>query len=173
MATLLPLIENRINLCAKSEFLELHLAGLAQNGVAAIEARMRELDSEWSSGRVVASVIAIDVLAGTTLTILVGWPWLILPVVGGLLMLQYLVQRTSWLHSVVQEMGFRARGKIECERLALKALRGDFRNLPTIYDVEDKDAIARLEGEGGIVREPDDAKKDIRLAMKELISATF
>ena len=51
-------------------------------------------------------------------------------------------------------MGFRSGSEIDHERLALKVLRGDFRHLPTVQESENKDDIARLEGEGGIALDP-------------------
>lgn len=156
---------------AESESLESRLARLADSGIAAINAKIKEIDQEFSSHSAAVLGIAALILIGTFVAVTFGGWWLILPVVGVLLMLQLIFQRADWIHYAVQSMGFRSREKIEQERIALKALRGDFRSLPTIYDIEDKDAISRMEGEGGIIHEPDCAKLDATNAMKDLVSA--
>jgi hypothetical protein len=46
-------------------------------------------------------------------------------------------------------MGFRTSSEIARERFALKTLRGDFRQLAGVTTVEERNAIARMEGEGG------------------------
>ena len=48
---------------------------------------------------------------------------------------------------------------------------GDFASLPTVHTIEDRDAISRMEGEGGPAVETDDAKQDAHGAVKELLGA--
>lgn len=62
--------------------------------------------------------------------------------------------------------------EVERERIALRALRGDFQNLPTVHQIEDRQATARMEGEGGIVVEHEDAKTDQAEAVEAVIQAT-
>ena len=57
-------------------------------------------------------------------------------------------------------MNYGSDAEIDQEKFALKALRGDFRGLPTIQEIENKDDIMRLEGEGGISIDPEEAKVD-------------
>ena len=153
--------------------LECRLAKLADAGPHAIGDRLTQLDWEWTSGRAAKVAAAVMVLAGTALTLATGseW-WLILTVAGGLGMLQYAFSRTSWLGRTFQEMGYRTGCEVEQEKFALKTLRGDFRHLPTVHDIEDKDDISRLEGEGGIVVEYEAHKVDSREAVKEVVQAT-
>jgi hypothetical protein len=166
-----PVVKPKAANCRQAE-LECRLACLADAGPAAVDDRLAHLDREWNVGRVTKVALAFVILFGTGLTLLFGWGWVLLPLAGGLCLLQYLFSRHSWLGRIVQEMGYRTSSEIEQEKLALKALRGDFRHLPTLHDLEDKDAITRLEGEGGIAVEPDDAKLDSREAAKELVAAT-
>lgn len=158
--------------CPKGMNLEERLACLADGGGEAINARLCELDSEWSAGRVGKAVLGTLILVGFALAAVVNPYWLVLPAVAGLFLLQNLFQRTAWFTKAFEEAGFRSSAEIEKERMALKALRGDFRNLPTVLDIESHEDITRLEGEGGIVVEPDDAKVDPRIAVKEVIQAT-
>jgi hypothetical protein len=81
--------------------------------------------------------------------------------------------RKSWLSSLFCQAGFRSRAEIEKERLALRALRGDFRHLPSLHDLpSDADALSRFEGEGGPANDADEAKPDPREAVRQVIQAT-
>lgn len=152
--------------------LECRLAKIADGGPTAINDRLDHLDREWSAGRVSKAVLAVVILAGTILTLTVAGWWVVLPAAAGLFLLQYLFTRVSWVVRVFQEAGFRTKSDIEHEKFALRTLRGDFRNLPTVHDIEEKEDISRLEGEGGIVVESDDHKVDSMAAVKEVIQAT-
>jgi hypothetical protein len=158
--------------CARIDALEQRLACLADAGPAAINDRLNQLDEEWSAGRVAKAALAVLILLGTALTVAVNEWWSVLTAAAGLFLLQYLFTRTSWLVKVFQEAGFRAGSEIEHEKFALKTLRGDFKHVPTVHDIEAQDDITRLEGEGGIVVEPDAAKVDPKVAVKEVIQAT-
>jgi hypothetical protein len=156
----------------RSNDLETRLARLAASGPGAVNSRLEELDNEWSSGRAAKGILSIAILLGTILTITVSWWWMILTAAAGLFLLQYLFTHVSILASLVQLFGYRPRAEIEHEKFALRTLRGDFRLLPTLHDIEDVDDITRLEGEGGIVLEVEDRKVDARDAAKEVLHAT-
>jgi hypothetical protein len=140
--------------CQGPNTLESRLACLADAGPQAITERLEEIVDEWSAGRVTKTTIGISIVAGMALAALVDPWWLVLPAAGGLFLLQYLFTRTSWLGAAFQAMGFRTGAEIDQEKFALKVLRGDFRHLPTIHEIENKDDIARMEGEGGITPNP-------------------
>jgi hypothetical protein len=123
-------------------------------GPAAIEQRLTALGREWTSGRLVKVTTAIGILGGLILAGFVNIWWLLLPVAMGLLLIQYAFSRVSLLTLLFRGLGFRSSLEIEHERMALKALRGDFRHIPTVMDSEDQQALARLEGEGGMASEP-------------------
>ncbi|HEY2785868.1 MAG TPA: hypothetical protein VGJ05_12940 [Fimbriiglobus sp.] len=151
--------------------LEQHLAKLAAIGPEAINARLDELAYEWSTGRLTKAVAGLIVLAGLVLAATVS-PWFAaLSALGGVMLAWYAVGRRSWIAALFSAAGFRSGTEIHEEMMALKALRGDFRHLPTVHEIEDKDAIARLEGEGGIVFEPEDAKVDTKDAVRDVVSA--
>jgi hypothetical protein len=134
--------------------IEDRLAHIAFEGHPAIDRRLAELAREWSAGRLAKVIAAAGILAGLAAAVCVSLWWLAVPVMLGLLLSQNLVSRHSWLTRIVKGLGVRSAIEIEHERLALKALRGDFQHLPAVYDRADADALARLEGEGGIADEP-------------------
>jgi len=156
----------------QAEALKCRLAQIADGGPAAIEERIRALDGEWSAGRVTKVALAFVVLIGAVLTAALSPWWVILPLTAGLFLLQYLFTRGSWLTTLFQGMGYRTSSAIEHEKFALKTLRGDFRHVPTVHDIDSGEDISRLEGEGGIVVEPDGAKVDPKVAVAEVIEAT-
>lgn len=155
----------------KDADLEKRLAGLADAGPQAIADRITQLDREWSAGRATKALIGVLIVVGFALTAVLSPWWLILPAVGGVFLLQYLFGRSSWLGATFREMGFRSGQEIDQERFALRALRGDFKNLPTVHEIESKDDISRLEGEGGIALDPDDAKMEAGDAVKAVLHA--
>jgi len=157
---------------ARRAALEQHLARTAEGGPSAIHERLIVLDREWTSGRMAKVTIGLTILAGLLLAVFVN-PWFaVAPAVGGLLLVQYLFARRSWLGELFQRAGYRCGLQIEEERITLKALRGDYKHLPTLQDIEDRDAISRLEGEGGMVVEPDAAKIDPQEAVRQVVEVT-
>jgi|SRR5579872_3037590 len=156
--------------CSKLETLEQRLACLADAGPKAIDDRLAELDREWTAGRMTKAAMGMVVVFGLVLAALNPW-WLILPAVGGLLLLSYVFGRTSWLGRMFHEMGYRSGFEVDQEKMALKVLRGDFRHLPTLHDIESRDDISRLEGEGGIALDPEESKVDPRVAAKSALEA--
>ncbi len=157
--------------CQDREKLEERLACLADAGVHAINDRLAQIEREWSSGRMTKATVGVLLVAGLLLTAALSPWWLILPAAGGFFLLQYLFMRTSWLGAMFREMGFRSGADIDQEKFALRTLRGDFRYLPTVMETENKEDISRLEGEGGIVLEPEEAKPDTREVVREVLEA--
>jgi len=146
------------------------LRSVIDGGPAAIAERLEQLDREWTTGRATKAAAAVMIVTGVALSLLSPW-WLILPVIGGLMLLQYLFGRHSLTGAFFHSLGLRSGCEIEHEKMALKALRGDFQNLPTLHQVEDADATARMEGEGGIAVEYDEPKVHPDTAVKEVIGA--
>ncbi len=157
--------------CRTQESLEKRLACLADAGPEAITERLNHIDAIWSAGRMTKAVIGVAIIVGLVLAAAINWWWLILPSVGGLLLIQYLFGRTSWLSLLFQELGFHSGADLDREKMALKAMRGDFRNLPTVTEIENKDDISRLEGEGGIVIDVEEAKPDAKEVARDAIEA--
>jgi hypothetical protein len=152
------------------ETLEARLARLADAGPQPITDRLAQLDREWSAGRMTKATIGVLTVVGLGLALLNPW-WLLLPAVSGLSLLEYLFSRTSWMGAAFRELGFRSGADIDQEKFALRALRGDFKHLPTVHEIESKDDIARLEGEGGIALDPEAAKPDAKEVVREVLQA--
>jgi hypothetical protein len=158
--------------CSRLDNLEQRLACLADAGPQAIEDRLAELDREWTAGRMTKAAMGVVIVSGFLLSPLNSW-WLILPAIGGLFLLSYLFGRTSWLGIFFHKIGYRSGFEVDQEKMALKVLRGDFRDLPTLHDIESRDDISRLEGEGGIAIDLEEvAKVDPRDAAKVALDAT-
>ena len=157
--------------CREHNVLEKRLACLAEAGPQAIAERLEEIVDEWSAGRVTKAVIGVSLVVGLALATLVNPWWLVLPAVGGFFLMQYLFGRTSWLGTTFQSMGFRSGSDIDQEKFALKALRGDFRSVSTVHEIENKDDISRLEGEGGIALDPEEAKPDAKDVVRDALKA--
>ena len=128
------------------------LAACAAEGPDAIDARLEQLEGEWTAGRMVKATLGVAILAGFALATLHDPYWLILPAIAGGFLLQYVFFRGGVLAKAFCGLGFRGGKEIDDERFALRTLRGDFRNLPTVHEVEDKDSVCRFEDEGGLFR---------------------
>src|SRR5262249_37746245 len=116
-----------------------HLARLAAAGPQAIEKRLGWINQEWSVGRAVKASVAILVLGGLALSYFVGAWFLLVPFGAGLLLAQYLFSNRSVLGALFCALGLRTGEQIECEKLALRTLRGDFKPLPTVHEIEDRE----------------------------------
>lgn len=140
-------------------------------GPAAVEGRLRELDEEWDVERYVETMAPTFTLLGMTLGLTVSRRFFVIPFAVQSFFLQHAVQGWCPPVPVLRRMGVRTQAEIDRERYALKALRGDFAGVPTHHDVEDRGDIARLEGEGGMVIDPDAAKSDAADAARRAVDA--
>jgi hypothetical protein len=95
-----------------------------------IERRLRALDEEWDIERAIQANAATLALAGTVLSMAHDRRWAFLPLAVTGFLLQHAVQGWCPPVPVLRALGFRTPGEIERERYALKALRGDFDDLP-------------------------------------------
>jgi hypothetical protein len=91
-----------------------------------IERRLRELDEEWDIERVLEANAASVAFAGTVLGATVHKRWLMLPVLVTGFLFQHAVQGWCPPVPILRRLGYRTPREIETERIALKALRGDF-----------------------------------------------
>jgi hypothetical protein len=108
---------------------EQRVAEVAARGPEAIRRRLEELDYEWDIERTLEINFASVVLAGVALGGLVDRRWLLLPAVASGFMMQHVLQGWCPPVPVFRRLGVRTAREIEAERDALKALRGDFRNV--------------------------------------------
>lgn len=105
--------------------------------------RLEELDREWDTDRALGAVGASLTLAGIGLALARDRRFLALPaVVSGFLMQHAL---TGWCPPLlaVRKMGFRTMREIDEERHALKAMRGDYRDVDPMRPITALDASLR------------------------------
>ena len=100
-------------------------------GPEAIDRRLAELDQEWDIERTLEANAATAVLVGLTLGATVDRKWFIFPAVVAGFLLQHAVQGWCPPLPIFRRYGYRTQTEIDYERYALKALRGDFRPVPT------------------------------------------
>lgn len=108
---------------------EENVARCAAAGRGAIDRRLAELDHEWDIERILEANAATISLVGVTLGASVDRKWLFLPGVVATFLLQHAIQGWCPPVPVFRRLGIRTASEINHERSALKALRGDFRNL--------------------------------------------
>ena len=132
------------------------IVAIAERGPLAVNQRLTELEREWTAGRMVKAVTGAMLVVGIALGGFLHPYWLLLTALAGAVLVQDWFFRSSTLGELFHSFGYRSGAEIEDERLALRVLRGDFRDLPTMRQLEDRDAMTRMEGEGGIAVDDDD-----------------
>lgn len=111
------------------ETTERNIASYASRGSAAIERRLAELDQEWDIERLLETNASIASLVGLTLGATVDRKWFLLPAAVAGFLLQHAVQGWCPPLPLFRRMGVRTASEIAYERYALKAIRGDFREV--------------------------------------------
>lgn len=108
--------------------LEVNVVYFARH-VDEIDARLEELNREWDMERVLQLNAGIVGGTGALFGLLFGRKWFLLPAVAGGFLVQHAV--TGWCPpvEVLRRLGVRTTHEINLERFALKALRGDFRDV--------------------------------------------
>jgi hypothetical protein len=95
-----------------------------------IDERLAELDEEWDIERAIEANASALALAGTVLGARVNSRFLLLPLLVTGFLFQHAVQGWCPPVPVLRRLGFRTQDEINVERYALKALRGDFDDMP-------------------------------------------
>ncbi|HYH21223.1 MAG TPA: hypothetical protein VD995_21655 [Azospirillum sp.] len=108
----------------------------------AIDGRLAELDREWDVERALEANAATIALVGLGLAATVDRRFLALPMAVAGFLLQHAVQGWCPPVPVMRRLGFRTEAEINEERVALKALRGDFDGLPPEPDARARRALA-------------------------------
>jgi hypothetical protein len=114
-----------------------------------LEQRLCELDHEWDVERITATCVALGMLGGVLLVTLFGEGWLVVPLLLATFLLLHALVGWSPLLPLIRRGGCRTADEIALERYALKALRGDFQRLDVVTTPQDREDLARFEGEGG------------------------
>lgn len=105
-----------------------NVARYANAGAAAIDRRLQELDAEWDIERTLEANAASVVLIGSALAATVDRRLIAIPAIVGGFLLQHAIQGWCPPLSVFRRMGVRTQTEIDEERMALKAIRGDFKH---------------------------------------------
>jgi hypothetical protein len=96
----------------------------------AIPQRLKELDDEWDIERCLQTGASFFTMFGTLMGAAVSKKWLLLPAGVMGFFLQHGVQGWCPPLIVFRQLGVRTSDEINEERYALKALRGDFSEVP-------------------------------------------
>lgn len=91
-----------------------------------IDRRLRELDREWDTERVLETTASSFALLGLALGATVNRKWFLFPAVVTGFLLQHAIQGWCPPLAVIRRLGVRTAREIDYERYALKAARGDF-----------------------------------------------
>jgi hypothetical protein len=105
-----------------------------------IDQRLRELDEEWDIERVLETGSSALTLTGLVLSIARGRKWLLLSLAVQGFFMQHALQGWCPPLPLFRRLGTRTADEINRERYALKALRGDFKNIAG--DQGSKQAVA-------------------------------
>lgn len=106
-----------------------------------IEKRLAQLDREWDIERTLQANAAALSVVGFILGKLVSRRWMSLPFVVVGFLLQHAVQGWCPPIALFRRLGVRTQREIDQERYALKALRGDFKE---IQEADEQDSISRV-----------------------------
>jgi hypothetical protein len=108
---------------------ERNVAECIRKGPSAIERRLADLDEEWDIERYLETMAPSITLAGLALGLTTDRRFFIIPAVVQTFFLQHALQGWCPPLPVLRRLGIRTADEINIERYALKALRGDFKNL--------------------------------------------
>jgi hypothetical protein len=119
-----------VNAAIRAE-IDRRVTACATRGPAGIDRRLAELDAEWDIERTLEANAATAVLVGLTLGAVVDRRFFLLPGLVAGFLLQHALQGWCPPVPIFRRLGFRTEREIGEERSALKALRGDFRDVET------------------------------------------
>lgn len=97
----------------------------------AVTERIRQLDREWNTERVLEANASTLIVISTLLAYKKSRYWLLLTGTVGYFLLQHAVQGWCPPLSVIRRRGVRTAEEIENEKLALRLMRGDFNKTTT------------------------------------------
>jgi hypothetical protein len=108
---------------------EANVARCAHAGPQAIDRRLQALEREWDIERFLETMAPTFTLLGMGLGLTVNRKWFALPILVQSFFLQHALQGWCPPIPLLRRLGVRTVAEIEHERNALKALRGDYRNI--------------------------------------------
>lgn len=109
-----------------------------------IEQRLFSLDREWDIERMLEANASSLVIVGTALGYLVSAWFYVLPLLVGGFLLQHAIQGWCPPIRLFRRLGFRTHAEIAAEYYSLRALRGDFNELPEFGAKDPKEKAEKL-----------------------------
>lgn len=109
-----------------------------------IEAQLLALDREWDIERVLEANASSLVIVGTALGYLVSAWFYWLPLLVGSFLLQHAIQGWCPPIRLFRRLGFRTHAEIATEYYTLRALQGDFDELPEVGTKDPKEKAEKL-----------------------------
>jgi hypothetical protein len=116
---------------------EKNISHIARQGRYEIDRRLEELDQEWDIERTLEANAASVVILGLGLGAFVNRRFFGLPAVVAGFLLQHAVQGWCPPVPIFRRLGFRTAREIDLERYTLKAIRGDFDDLPGTHPIDE------------------------------------
>lgn len=111
------------------EGIEEEIRAFTHKDAGEIGSRIRELEREWDIERAIEANASSLALIGLGLGAFVNRRWFLLPAAVAGFLLQHALQGWCPPVPVLRRLGFRTQQEIDREKSALKALRGDYREL--------------------------------------------
>jgi hypothetical protein len=102
-----------------------------------IARRIEELEREWDIERLLQTNASALILTGAIMGLTAGKKWFLLSCGVAGFLLQHAIQGWCPPIPLLRKLGVRTRGEIDQEKFALKALRGDFNDLPQRKEASD------------------------------------
>jgi hypothetical protein len=113
---------------------EENIARYSVAGPEDIRQRLTELDREWDIERVLEANASAVILSGLLLSLLKDRRWVVVPLMASGFLLEHALQGWCPPVALFRRLGVRTAAEIDQERYALKAFRGDFRDIPKTVD---------------------------------------
>lgn len=104
----------------------LETASFADKGRNAISHRLKELDDEWDTERVLETNAAILIILSITFGFQLHYAWFYVAGIIAFFLLQHALQGWCPPLAIIRRLGIRTATEINEEKMVLKALRGDF-----------------------------------------------
>ena len=94
-----------------------------------IDDRLKELDREWDTERLLETNAGTVAMIGVVLGFARSKSWFFLPGLVGFFLLQHAIQGWCTPLLVIRRLGFRNAGEIHGERIALQRIKGEIRGV--------------------------------------------
>lgn len=120
---------------------EQNVGRYAHAGRESISGRLEELDAEWDIERYIETLAPSITLTGICLGLGVSRKWLALPFFVQSFLLQHAIQGWCPPIPILRRLGIRTTQEIDRERNALKALRGDYREMSHYHERDPEKAM--------------------------------